>query len=143
MKNFQQVAVSGAIFNDSGEILMVKRSMQDDFLPGFWEMPGGGTDFGEHPVIALKRELKEEVGLDVEVKKPFFVNDYYMDTIDSARGENKIHRVEIFFHCFLKNINQAVTLSHEHSEYKWIGKDEKLEMTDYTKEALQNAFKSI
>lgn len=136
MKQYQQVAVSGFILNDKKEVLLVKRSDTDDFLPGYWEMPGGGTDNGEHPTIALQREIKEEVGLDVEVGKPLAVDDYFME-----KEDEKIHRVEIFFACLVKN-NQPVVLSHEHSAYKWVAKEdlEKLDMTAYTKKALKECF---
>lgn len=139
MKSYQQVAVSGFILNSKQEVLLVKRSDSDDFLPGYWEMPGGGTDNGEHPIIALQREIKEEVGLDVEVGKPLTVDDYFME-----KEDEKIHRVEIFFACLLKN-NEPVVLSHEHSEYKWVSKDElpKVGMTDYTKKAIDSCFLHI
>lgn len=139
MKSHQQVAVSGFILNDKEEILLVKRSNTDDFLPGFWEMPGGGTDTGEHPARALQRELKEEVGLDVEIGKPLAVDDYFME-----KENEKIHRVEIFFACFSKN-TQPIVLSHEHSAYKWVAMDKlsEIEMTDYMAKTIATCFENL
>ncbi len=137
MKEYQQVCVSGFVLNDKGEVLIVKRAMDDDFLPGYWEVPGGGTDFGEHPIIALQRELKEETGLDVEVDEPLYVDDYFMD-----KSHEKIHRVEIFFLCRMKDVNQQVQISHEHSEYKWVSKEavSTVGMTEYMRKSISSFF---
>jgi 8-oxo-dGTP pyrophosphatase MutT (NUDIX family) len=140
MKQLQQVAVSGFILSEKDEVLMVKRSDTDDFLPGYWEAPGGGTEYGEHPLLALQREVKEETGLDIEIDGPFHVDDYFME-----KHDEKIHRVEIFFACHKKDIAQEVTLSHEHSEYKWVGNEDinDVEMTDYQRKAMSAFLKRL
>lgn len=137
MQQYQQVCVSGFILNNKGEVLLVKRADNDDFLPGLWELPGGGTDFGEHPMKALEREIKEEVGLNVVIGKPLSVDDYFME-----KEDEKIHRVEMFFECRLKDDSQTVVLSHEHSAYAWLAKEnlKSLEMTDYMTKAISACF---
>jgi 8-oxo-dGTP pyrophosphatase MutT (NUDIX family) len=47
MKFRQQVAVGGAIVNSDGKLLFVRRVADDEFMPGVWELPGGGTEYGE------------------------------------------------------------------------------------------------
>lgn len=109
----QRVCVSGFILNPEGKFLFVKRSDDDDFLAGFWELPGGGTDFGEDPVQAVVREVQEEVGMTVKMLFPAYVTSYV-----NEKNKNKQY-VETFFVC--KNIhNQEVTLSAEHSDYHWV-----------------------
>lgn len=49
----------------SNKILFLKRSLDDDFHPGVWNLPGGGVEEGEMPGEALVREIKEEVNLIV------------------------------------------------------------------------------
>lgn len=138
MKEYQQICVSGFILNDKNEVLLVKRSENDDFLPGLWELPGGGTDFAEHPLKALQREIKEEVGLDIAVGKPLHVDDYFMKSPDAKK-----HRVEIFFLC--KANSFEVKLSNEHSEFVWLSKEKlnQLEMTDYIKTVVETCFKNF
>ncbi|HSD98439.1 MAG TPA: NUDIX hydrolase [Patescibacteria group bacterium] len=140
MQQYQQSVVGGFILNDKKEVLLVKRSNTDDFLPGLWELPGGGTDFGEHPIKALERELREEVGLEVIVEKPLHVDDYFMENKDE-----KIHRVEISFLCTLVNKEQEIILSHEHQAYQWVAEQdvEKFELTDYMKKTITNCFENI
>jgi len=98
------------IINRNGKILVLKRSMADDHLPGVWETPGGGMDEEENPQEALKREIKEEAGLMVVIGKPFNVFTFRKDT-----GEFK---VGVTFLC--EYVSGDIVLSDEHSEYRFI-----------------------
>lgn len=51
--------------NSDGEILLLQRSYQDDFMPGKWWLPGGKIEEGEDPLLAAERELFEETGIDM------------------------------------------------------------------------------
>ena len=59
-----QIAV-GAVVLRNEEILMIQRGQEPG--QGLWSIPGGRVEHGEYLVDALKREVKEETGLDVEV----------------------------------------------------------------------------
>lgn len=124
----QQVAVGGAIFNSNNELLFVRRAATDDFMPGVWEIPGGGTEFGETPEVGLQREILEECGIQITVGKPVFVSDYYIE-----RNGERVQRVEITYLCKLFSENEEVTLSDEHDSFAWKKLDDlsDLEMTDY------------
>lgn len=56
-----------AWFQKDNKFLILRRSLQDNFTPGFWDTPGGCLDFGEDPIKALIRESKEEIGLNIKV----------------------------------------------------------------------------
>jgi len=120
----QQVAVSGVIFNSDNQVLVVRRSKQDEFLPGAWEFPGGGTEYGETPQEGLIREIDEECHLTVTVGKPITTGTYYMNTIQ---------RVEIVFACFTEKHDPKVVLSSEHDAFAWVSLSEisGLDMTPY------------
>src|SRR4051812_28694184 len=62
---------AGAIVTDSGgRVLLLKHR----FRPGSgWGLPGGFVEQGEQPEEALRRELREEIGLEVEEPKLFTV----------------------------------------------------------------------
>ena len=45
---------------------IITRRRAEDHLGGFWELPGGKVNPGEHPEVALRRELREELGIEVE-----------------------------------------------------------------------------
>jgi 8-oxo-dGTP pyrophosphatase MutT (NUDIX family) len=57
-------AVTAVVENDSNELLMVERSDN-----GLWALPGGAQDLGESVIDAVKREVKEETGIDIEVEE--------------------------------------------------------------------------
>lgn len=60
-----RVSLKCLIFNDEGEVLVVKEKGRD-----FWDLPGGGMDHGENLHAAIAREMAEEVSLvgDFEYK---------------------------------------------------------------------------
>lgn len=135
MSKLQQGAVNAIILNENKEVLFTERSLNDDFLPGYWELPGGGIDYGEIPQEALIREIKEECGLEIEIIKPVAANSYFI---------KDIQRIEITFLC--KVINPArVKLSHEHSDYKWLKVTEinTIKATDYIKKIIDSSVENI
>ena len=60
-----RVAV-GAIVVRDGALLMVRRAREP--ASGLWTVPGGHLEHGEHLAEAVRREVAEETGLDVEVR---------------------------------------------------------------------------
>lgn len=122
---------------DDGRFLIVKRSLDDTFLPGLWELPGGKSEETESPEDCTVRELKEETGLDVEIAMPF--------TAETFLHEKQQMCCEIFYVCKMKNQNQEVILSKEHSEYQWVNfyslpYDG---MSEYTQSAIHKAKKVV
>nr|ADM46379.1 hydrolase [Streptomyces sp. CS] len=64
----ERVVVGGAVF-DAGRLLAARRSAPPE-LAGRWELPGGKAEPGESPEQALVRELREELGVEVEPLEP-------------------------------------------------------------------------
>ena len=58
------MGVGALILNEKNELLIVKPSYKDH-----WSVPGGGVDENESPRNACVREVKEEIGLDIENPK--------------------------------------------------------------------------
>lgn len=69
------ILVTAAIITDESKILIARRG-PEKHLAGFWEFPGGKIEKDETPEECLKREIKEELGLDIEIKSFFMENVY-------------------------------------------------------------------
>jgi 8-oxo-dGTP diphosphatase len=63
------------IQNQNGEILLALRN-QKDYLSSMWELPGGKIELGESEADTLKRELKEELGIDAEIGAKIITTEF-------------------------------------------------------------------
>ncbi len=77
-----------------------------------WEFPGGKVEKGETLEIALKREIKEELNIEINIKDKLGEENYQDDKINV-----KLH----YFICSLAN--GVITLS-EHENLAWVTKNE-------------------
>jgi 8-oxo-dGTP diphosphatase len=103
------IAVKSFILNGKGELLMIKRA-DKEYYGGVWEIPGGRLEKGEDIFSGLKREVKEETGMEIEILNPLKVHDF------TRKDEQKIHMTT--FLC--RPLSHSVVLSHEHTEYSWM-----------------------
>lgn len=58
------VGAVGVVFDEAGRVLILEHAFRTDFP---WGLPGGWIERGEAPADAIRRELREELGVDVEV----------------------------------------------------------------------------
>ena len=67
------------IFNDNGDLYLQKRSMRKDIQPGKWDTAvGGHIDYGESVEEALRREVREELG--VTDFSPVLITSYIFES---------------------------------------------------------------
>lgn len=70
------VSVGAIIFNNKGEIFLSKRSQNTKNEKGCWEAPGGSVEFGEKLEEAVKREIVEEYGTEIEIIEQWPASDH-------------------------------------------------------------------
>ncbi|WDF70133.1 NUDIX hydrolase [Sphingobacterium oryzagri] len=68
------VRVYGLLVNDENEVLISDEKTQN---VSFTKFPGGGLEYGEGLIDALKREFMEECALEVDVVKHIYTTDFY------------------------------------------------------------------
>lgn len=85
-----------------GELVLITQRRADQALPLQWEFPGGKVEPGESPVDALARELREEIGVTVEVGRIWDVLFHAYPAFDLVMlvyackvGENEPRAVEV------------------------------------------------
>lgn len=132
----QRTVVTGFIYKD-GKVLVVRRSEKEAFLPGVYELPGGKLNFGEGPIDGLRREIREEVGLEIEPKQPFFVFSY-------VTGSGTKYTVEIVFLAEVVGASDP-KLSAAHDTFAWIQQDEveKHQISGEIKIAIHRGFEAV
>ncbi|HTM52296.1 MAG TPA: NUDIX hydrolase [Bryobacteraceae bacterium] len=84
----------GAIVIESGRVLLVKRGREP--LKGFWSLPGGVLEVGETLVEGLRREMREETGLEIETLS---VVEIFERIMRDASGAAEYHYVLIDYLC--------------------------------------------
>jgi 8-oxo-dGTP diphosphatase len=109
MRIFQDqflVGVTGIIFNDKNEVLLLKHS----YRAHAWSLPGGYIKSGEHPREGLEREVKEESGLVISI-----------DDLIKTRTDRSSARLDICYSGVL--IGGDFQPTHEVTEYGFFIQD--------------------
>lgn len=80
MTNPRKLVVAGLIVRDG--LVLITQRRADQALPLQWEFPGGKVEPGEAPIAAMARELREEIGVTVEVGRIWEVLFHAYPTFD-------------------------------------------------------------
>ena len=107
------MGVVGAAVLRDGRVLASRRT-EPPLLAGLWEFPGGKVEPGESDEVALVRELREELEVEVEVGERLGE--------DLRIGESGVLRVYL---CRLVRGEPALV---DHDEHRWLGPDELLDV---------------
>lgn len=94
-KRISRVAAYGLLIQEN-KILLCRLSQRVHNIAGKWTLPGGGIEFGEDPVDAVKREVYEETGLEVRITSLANVNSFA-----SENHDRKFHSIRIIYHAEL------------------------------------------
>jgi mutator protein MutT len=70
------VSVGALIINDNGEVFLTKRSQNAKNERGHFEAPGGGVEYGETLEEAVRREMREEHGIEIDILEQFPAADH-------------------------------------------------------------------
>lgn len=101
------IKVSCAIILDSGKVLCAQRSENMD-LPMKWELPGGKIEENESAAACLKREIFEELNIEIQIHRSF---------------ESHIHQYSPFKKIelipFLCSFNNGTITLREHKSFCW------------------------
>lgn len=125
----------GALIFKKESILLVKRGRQP--LKGYWSLPGGVLETGEHLATAVAREVREETGLEV---KPMAVVEIFERILRDKEGKPEYHYVLIDYLC--KVTGGELQAGDDSSEVQWVKRADlaALKLTEGTLEVIERTF---
>lgn len=103
MKTIEVVA---AIIIKEGQVFATQRGYGE--FQGWWEFPGGKMEAGESPQAALKREIREELDAEIDVKE-------LLETV-----EWEYPNFHLTMHCFICNLMSESLHLNEHKAATWL-----------------------
>ena len=106
----KKIEVVAAIIIKDGEVFATQRGYGE--WKGFWEFPGGKMEEGETPQEALKREIMEELGIEIKVGELITKIEYDYPTFHLSMD------------CFFVEIISGDLILKKHEDAKWLTKEE-------------------
>lgn len=100
------IEVVAAIIYKDGQYLATQRGYGE--FEGLWEFPGGKIELGETAELALKREIQEELGIDITIDKFLCTTDYDYPSF------------HLIMYSFLCSIESGEIELHEHKSARWL-----------------------
>ena len=107
MKHIEVVA---AIIQRDGAYFATQRGYGE--FEGLWEFPGGKIDSDESREVALKREIQEELGIDITIDKFLRTTEYDYPSL------------HLTMHCYLCSIASGEIELREHKSARWLRPEE-------------------
>jgi len=124
--------VASVIIKKDNKLLLVKEVLES--LKEYWIFPGGGVDFGETITDAAKREIKEEIGLDIEIKE-------FLGFKEAIFPKYDYHTVIFFF--MAEPLNDKIIKTDQILDVKYFSRKEieNLDLVESAKWVLEDMYK--
>lgn len=125
----------GAIIVERDRVLLVERGQEP--LKGAWSVPGGVVEVGEYLKDAIRREVREETGLEVE---PIEVVEIFERIMPDREGRTEYHYVLIDYRC--RVLGGELRAASDVSRAAWVPRGElrRYQITAGTLAVIEKAF---
>jgi len=111
------VGVGALIVDDQGRLFLSRRGVEAKNERGLWEFPGGSVEYGEKLAEALRREMREEYGLEIQVGD-------LLDVVDHILPEEGQHWVSPTFICTVISGEPHILEPAKCAEIGWFAPDQ-------------------
>jgi len=102
----KKIEVVAAIIYKDGAYFTTQRGYGE--FEDLWEFPGGKIEPGESRELALKREIQEELGIDITIDKFLCTTEYDYPSF------------HLIMHCYLCNVKSGEIELREHKSARWL-----------------------
>jgi len=128
----------GAVVIHGQRVLLVQRGREP--LKGEWSLPGGVLELGEELAEGVRREVKEETGLDVETVKQIAAFDRVVWDGTGGRTRVRYHYVIVDYVCRLKQ--GELHPASDVVDARWVSREElaNYKLTEAAAEVILSAF---
>jgi mutator protein MutT len=124
------VGVGAIIVDNRGRLFLARRGIKAKNERGLWEFPGGSVEFGETVAAALRREMREEFGIEITVGE-------LLDVVDHILKEEGQHWVSPTYLCTITAGEPHIMEPEKCAEIGWFRPDEvPKELTQISRENL-------
>jgi len=106
---------AGALCVDNGRVLLARRAVAP--FQGFWDIPGGFLEEGEDPLDGVRRELKEETGLEIDPERFLGI---WMDRY----GGDSTAEATLNLYWTARVVGGEASPADDVSELRWFDRDE-------------------
>jgi len=131
------VGVGAIIVDNRNRLFLSRRGPKSKNERGLWEFPGGSVEFGETMAAALRREMREEFGIEITVGK-------LLDVVDHILKEEGQHWVSPTFLCTIASGEPCILEPEKCAEIGWFPPNEvPQELTQISRENLAHYLQMI
>ena len=128
--DFIGVGVGAILVDDAGRLFLARRGLHARNERGLWEFPGGSVELGERLADALRREMREEFGVEIAVGD-------LLDVVDHILPDEGQHWVSPTFLCRVTCGEPVIREPDKCAAIGWFAPDEMpAELTRITRENL-------
>jgi nucleoside triphosphatase len=113
-----RLVAAALVRNREGDYLLCKMPETRGVFPGQWGLPGGGVEPGETLEDSLRREVREEVGLELTEVRPLFFKERRKEKLMGNGDRRLLHMIFLLYEC--RAASSDFRLNEEFEEAAWV-----------------------
>jgi len=123
-KPSHQLTIVVGIVERNGKFLILRRVDENPLWHHKWELPGGKIELNETPVDALRREVREEAGIEINSPRLVGIHTHHWHLPD------RIQQTFLLVHRAQTDSDAVTLLPEENDAHQWVTADQYLAMDD-------------
>lgn len=113
-----RIVVAALLRDRAGDYLLCRMPKDRGVFPGQWGLPGGGVEPGETLDEALRREVREETGLEIEESRPVLFKERRAEKLYGDGTRRELHMIFLVYEC--RAAAGPVLLNDEFDAAEWV-----------------------